>query len=739
MAAIYHHIKTRVSWMKFRLGGHRTWERQLKEAIHAMNSLSKETESEFLAIGSRLNEFFGLCSQNLSRASDIIRMIESGDGLNIDAFRKSFDHAYDQVGSASERIENVLNGLEELNVKMASVTTLTEILEKLCHSIRFLGVSMKIEIARVGKHDFYAVAESVENLYRQIIQYIDAIYSTTRQATQQITEIGKESLRHLNTFNSELDSSRHSVQHIINELSNATLDTRKHCKNIQKLASRITPEMSEVVTALQYHDISRQQVEHVSQAFEEIVARLGDALHARKKEKTLFYYWMSKVVELQIIQIEHVLGETDQTANKISSHLAVISEVATSQSMEADHILRMANSSTERVEVTDNQLKTLLKTLSSSKDITTRIVGSIGIVSKQVGLVAEQVANIEEIQEDLDDLTLNAVIKAIRAGEEGKVLSVLSENIRRLSNSAQKELNEKTIAINEILHSFAQYERDLTEKLNQQLQTTDKTYQRTRKAVQKIINDDETVMQSMVEVSNISKRLETEIASVIASVQFDKVMRTKLQAIIRSLKVIHDQVGKLVPGGLEDEYSQLDQDLEELAQRYTMHSQREIHQKFLAQRNARKKQNIKPVKAQAAEVSSLLIENGAKPSSDVYSMKHEDVEDVFLFGSDDDQQSTGDDDNIDLFDSEDQSNKVEDDDNVDLFDSTENPETTETQDTEPSAVSEDIGENVDLFDSASPATEPDQETPDAETAQSPTPKKQEKEATVDLGDNVDLF
>ena len=568
--------------------GVKAWNADLLQTAAELNHLSRDTESEFLSMGNQLCSFFGMCSENASRASFVVQMIESGSGLNIGAFQKSFDNAYRSAESAAITITNVLSGLENLTLEIEVVSELEQILEKLCHSIRFLSVSMKIEIARVGKTEFNVVAESVDTLYHQIIKYIDGITSSTDDVIQNINSTHDNVGKHLDDFQQELKNNRIQVRHILGEMGETTQQTQSRCKKIERLAAQITPEIGEVVASLQYHDISRQQIEHVSKALEEIISKIPLLKTAKRKEKILFCYWMSRVLELQIAQIQHVVDGTTETAENISRHFTRISEISKRQAEDANEIFQEVDASSHRIQLIGVELETLLGTLTASKKITSIMVGSISAISSNVIHVSDHLSHIEDIREDLDDLTINAVIKAIHAGKEGNVLGVLSENIRSLSNTAQQEIENKTSAINGILESSEQFKGEISGRLNEQLTFTDNTYHQTRQAIQQFIQDDKTVMSSMNDVSEVNKKLENDIAELIAGLKFDKVMKTHLETITHSLKKILKRVQQKIPANIEKNYPHLNTDLEKLAKRYTMHSQREIHDKFFGSSSSTK-------------------------------------------------------------------------------------------------------------------------------------------------------
>jgi methyl-accepting chemotaxis protein len=201
---------------------------------------------------------------------------------------------------------------------------------------------------------------------------------------------------------------------------------------------------------------------------------------------------------------------------------------------------------------------------------------AMGAVTDTVGEIACFVGDIEKIGEEIKLIALNAQIKSAYTGEEGAALGVLAEAIQRLSIDAI----EHTAAVSGTLQAII----GVTEGLNHGAGCEDSTLESevcgmvtTLTALVDVLRGvNETLHRSLSRMDGAVTLLSSEIDQVTAGITVHRKVNQVLEGVVRGLGGIVAEARRIAPaqagGG----------NFAELASRYTMNSERKIHQSLIA-------------------------------------------------------------------------------------------------------------------------------------------------------------
>ncbi len=559
----------------------KAWRPGIAEIISELGSISNDTEAEFLAIGTSLQTFAKGCSESSAQASSTVAIFEGGGGFTISAFKYLFEHAHNEVESCAAAISNGTAGMNDLMRRIETILDLRAFLKKLSHSISVLGTLMKIETARVGEAEFSIMTVIVDELAREIEKDGDEIAAAAKAAKASLTAAQVQMAAKMKKFNKDLSVNKEHVRDILNEIDRITMQAKCTCERIKGRASRISPEVGNVISALQYHDICRQQMEHIGEALDEILTKISGMGTMEKDEKIALAAWTNNAIHIQIQQLEHVINETTAAAGNISSHLSKISDIAEAQSEDAGMLVEEEGSGNDRIARVGLELKALSDMLSESKNMALDMGKAVSEVTDAIGSMSKQVANIELISENIGLLALNTIIKVARTGEAGRGLEVLADEIRKISARAKDKITKGSEIINAILGTSSEFKKTLSEELNKELVSTDKVFQQTHHAVQELMDTDAEVVKSLNEISGSTKKLETDIMSLISGLRFAGIIKSRLGTMASGLRTMPAEIEANIPAAAMDTTRGLPQDLDALATRYTMHSERKVHQAAL--------------------------------------------------------------------------------------------------------------------------------------------------------------
>ncbi|MEO5356915.1 MAG: methyl-accepting chemotaxis protein [Nitrospirae bacterium YQR-1] len=556
------------------------WEFRLNSAASVLFDVSKETENEFLDLGSNLQNFSFTCIENASHAATFVQTLESGEGFNVTMIAELFEKVYKEIEKTAEIVVNGSQGITDIISNLNQIMDLELFLKKLARTISIIGTLIRIEAARVGNADFNVTTDVVDSLARQILKGTSELVMSIKEADTTIDAINNLREPFVNLYEHELASTKSQVKRILEKLGDMADQARWLCERISHRAYKISPELGEVVTAIQFHDITRQQMEHVAEVLHEINEKMTGFDSNDEKGKYTLLRWMHDALKIQISQLQFVLSETEKAANKISVSLFTVSELQEAQAEDANTILSEEQSGKDRIAMMSNILEALLFVLTTVNYTTTEMISNISGAASKLGGMSTQVTNIRTISDSMNLLALNAIIKVARTGAAGHGLGVLAEEISKQSKAAQEKINGGAKVINEVLVLSADFTESLNLRLREQVGSSETITQQTKEALDKLMEGDKELMSAMNGISHSAKNLEVEIGHVISNISFDKIIKNKLTEVADEIEAVLSEVRDKIPDHIYDhvDYSP---DLDDMLKRYTMDSERLIHKDSL--------------------------------------------------------------------------------------------------------------------------------------------------------------
>ncbi|MBF0288946.1 MAG: methyl-accepting chemotaxis protein [SAR324 cluster bacterium] len=194
-------------------------------------------------------------------------------------------------------------------------------------------------------------------------------YQAVDQTIQTIAEKIPDFSHQTQSLTQELNQSKNNTQRLLGQLDGADHYITEQCEKLKKLSFLVTPEIGKIVSTLQYHDIARQQMEHISAALVMIDADLSKMFSGQEEEERQILHRIARMIELQIAQIRNVLDETTDATKKISLYFQQIFELIKKQTVDANVILKKAQAGCNVFSRVVPELETLLDIVSSSKAI----------------------------------------------------------------------------------------------------------------------------------------------------------------------------------------------------------------------------------------------------------------------------------------------------------------------------------------------------------------------------------
>ena len=241
------------------------WRHALLALANDLESLGKSTEGEFLSIGEKLQDFYQRAG-DISKISSTVARLMSGEelGTAIEGFRNVVDRMKRLEGESRRNTKTLRDVLENL----ARLNRHVDGFHKTIRHLRVLCVSTRIESARLGDRDagFETLADEVgklsleiENRCFQLLASSDSLSQLIGQTLAKVLDLETAQQTQAGIVFDKTMSSLESLleRHALSATGAGQISTRYEA---------VSQRIGEIVSSMQFHDITRQRIEHVQQA-----------------------------------------------------------------------------------------------------------------------------------------------------------------------------------------------------------------------------------------------------------------------------------------------------------------------------------------------------------------------------------------------------------------------------------------------------------------------------------------
>jgi len=226
--------------------------------------LNAGTEEDFLSIGDKLQDFSSR-AREISETSATVAGLMTGAEINnaIDKLSRIFT----RIGDLGDECEHRTDALKQIMSILKGVEQSMSGFMKIVKTLLMLGVFTRVESAHVGVigTDFSALAHQVNELAKDI----EAKSNKILAQSQALAALIEHSLMNASTIK-ELQQDQ--IQRMIRNTTSSLNSLKERHRQSSAVAGHIADKyrgiynkIDQIVTLLQFHDITRQQIEHVKE------------------------------------------------------------------------------------------------------------------------------------------------------------------------------------------------------------------------------------------------------------------------------------------------------------------------------------------------------------------------------------------------------------------------------------------------------------------------------------------
>ena len=424
----------------------------LDEAQRRIRGILSESESAIASVAG--------CFEALARESAAVQTLS---GEIIDCIQgegvRSMLPRIQALGNAAkgfihQRLE-ATSGVLEMVISEASLlerlAQLTRGQRSIARETQTLSVLTNIEVARLGVtgSGFQYLAHQLDEFSLAVAQGTKELSTHTEERQQAIAETRKRLTSGLPRIQKEFARIESDLESALLVADNSHRELAQAPEQFQAAVSGISSEISGVVAAVQGHDITRQQLEHVSEALQEVTHRF------QQNEAESPDPMIAVGLQIQVWQLRSIEQTVSGWLARIRSCSDNILRISTSELLEiAPAVLRQERELSE-------QLTRIERLEQECEADSAEVQNTFSSLNNLMQLVGEHVDRAHTVRERLQLLTFNSIIEASHLGTQADAILEISQSIKRIAEDWSKLTDSSAAARDEILLMVESAQNDM--------------------------------------------------------------------------------------------------------------------------------------------------------------------------------------------------------------------------------------------------------------------------------------
>ncbi len=552
---------------------------QLQAARDGMTLGAAELEEEFLKIITGLDSQSTLSKALVEQSEKLIGYVTGQMGADIELQRATdlLGQPLGFVRDGHKRTSRLITRLRHHEGQMTHVRQHEGLLHGTVAPLGYIQTLFRVESATLShevQNIFTSLTKDIESLQHKVTHLFGEQFQSLAKARQTINRL----VERLEQQTAQQEKASREKQDFISSSMEALrcdiAENQKRDVRLTKASRSVRNSISQIVVGMQFQDITRQKMEHVREAVDEMLERFaGIRTNTDKPKAPGELRFLREAARLQIGQLEAVKRELAEAENQTRESFAALA----GDTADIDHECVTLGSFKSMSAAEDGMVQSLLTII---EDLRLLIAGTVAIQQEAYetirplgNLASNLTGDMRQISVNIKLIALNAQIQAAQVGQ-GTGLEVLSERtslisdeIYALNENVSVDLDGMAAGLEGIVAEF----RTLTD--NGQEQRRLLTEEGGEEELRLHAYRDATI-RSFLAVSGTAGELAASIQSTIDSIRFSSLADTMLQPLLDALQGV---VLAVDGSGISESRPEDEALTEHLRSNYTMATEHTVH------------------------------------------------------------------------------------------------------------------------------------------------------------------
>ncbi|MFO7448267.1 MAG: methyl-accepting chemotaxis protein [Ignavibacteriaceae bacterium] len=551
------------------------WISGFEKAIQRLETIFIISDEQFISFSSQLEQFYKRSKEITGTAVNITDLLTSDNyRTGIEKLKSVFDSIFNYLSGSGTNFKESENSLREIILLLKKSAEGVSGFNKVCRHLEMQSISIKIESSRLGNDDkgFRHLADDIHKLSELISKQSNG-FKEKAKVLQAVTSEVRNQIIEINSHQEE--NSKNIFQNTrlsLDSLSGEYELSASKAYSVHSKIEDINRHTGSLVSAVQFHDITHQQMEHVYKIIKEQINNISsnDKINAFKTDEEL-YVSMHSTSRLQAAQLKNSKDQLINAVSKIISGLEEINENISGVISDIETLLKCGDGGCGSfIHEVKNGLDNIITILGSSENVKNHFSVSVGNVISTIDELSNFINEINDIGSEIELLSLNANIKAAHTGLEGASLSVLAGAIQRLSSDSSTHTN----SVIEILLKTKEVSNQLQSTENQDHNSTKLTDfpEEIKNAFNSLNSIAEQAARGLLNITRSAVNLKQDVGASIKSLKSYLKIKDEIDEMINNLNTITAMCEERAGVSCTDEKM-----MNKIGKDYTMQIQRDIH------------------------------------------------------------------------------------------------------------------------------------------------------------------
>ncbi len=437
----------------------------LTDIADSLEAIIKNAEPRFLKIGQELESLYFDANELAQLTASAANSVggESDENL-LNIVGKLARQSLEELQSCRSGISESLNNIDEGAGHLDNLCNICSVIEKTGIFLHVVGLNMGVESSRSREASemFEVLVHEVKQLAQRVLDISRNIYDDSRSARVRQLSAQSGILKGLDELSRLNEVAEKTVQNTVEEIRNIMQLSLKALEKTSIHSQEISRQVSEIVVAIQFHDITRQQIEHIVFALRDWAGILSKQKNTHFSIKSGFQTGKTKtlgsahtILSLQAIQLNQVISEIiaayqkgvqafEKLGRQVGELVADVSVLSSGENGKQENRIEL------RIEALKSSLQHLRTLQEQGHNLKSRIGETAEQVSETASNLSHHISQVQGISLDLHLKALNAVVKSERLKGEGRTFEILAQKVSELS----KQSNEFVADVVKILESI---------------------------------------------------------------------------------------------------------------------------------------------------------------------------------------------------------------------------------------------------------------------------------------------
>lgn len=553
---------------------HVRWLGLLDRCLADLKRLTSLNEERFLQVGTRLRDISAGLKTITDNAAEAGRIMTGDDAAlvisELELLLREMEGYFLAANRTAEQAGRSLDGIIQ---ELGQMHRLMIGFRDQVGNLRMLKMLTNIQSATLSGRgggfsnvatDIGNLSHTVQNRSATIIAKIKALQGDLQRAVGMLTVVA-ERQKHLGGM--VVSSMRKDIAALAAMHANCS----GGAGNVAHESGDIFREVNNLVVSLQFQDITRQQIEHAREALSLVRRRLAaegqDALTAEMVNScALQAAQLTNSAKELTVAVENVTGSLRSIATRSGSFAASIHKLF----LLADEVGASSIGDLEQ------GLTAIFAAVGENFDTNRKLNATMLTVTEAMAEITTFAADIDYIGSEIKLIALNAIIKAAQAGRDGAAFSVIAETVK----SQSVEVCEQAAAVVAIIDAISEHVAALQLTIGEAGDVSGADGLQQQRLAEKVTalkefsggvglllaQTDQASATLMICIERTLLSLENRDAGTI----LQREVVSELEGLVYSMRIV-------APGC---DLSVSLADLDAHGSRYTMGSERQIHQQF---------------------------------------------------------------------------------------------------------------------------------------------------------------